>query len=171
MFRYDGTYIVRVEGNPTGAVYEFHDMPDGLLLVTEKGLFRYNGTYIEPAADLSLVNRFYNTRYGLLLLDAMRETALPVINDHAVKQFNMSPMITVENGLFSYDYHGTRTVHVAGDQTGKIDEFHEIWNGVLLRAQNGLFRYDGTRITRVEGERTGEIYEFHDIPDGVLLRA
>lgn len=42
--------------------------------------------------------------------------------------------------------------------------------GLLIGADQGLFRYDGIRTFRVEGDQTGPFDEFHDTPSGLLLR-
>jgi hypothetical protein len=66
----------------------------------------------------------------------------------------------------------TCIVHVEGDPTGLIDQFHDTPGGLLLGAENGLFRYDGTRTIQVQGDPTGRyIREFYDTPGGVLLNA
>ena len=53
----------------------------------------------------------------------------------------------------------------------KSIRFHDTPAGLLLDAENGLFRYDGTRTVHVEGDPTGYIHPFRDTPGGLLLGA
>ncbi len=62
-------------------------------------------------------------------------------------------------------------VTVEGEPTGAVLSFLDTPGGLLLRAENGLFRYDGARVVRVGGEPTGGVHDFHDAPGGLLLGA
>jgi len=55
--------------------------------------------------------------------------------------------------------------------TGRINEFRDTPTGLLLGADNGLFRYDGTRTVHIGGDPTGGIGAFRDAPGGLLLVA
>jgi hypothetical protein len=115
---------VRVAGDPTGEIEEFHDSPTGLLLGAENGLFRYDGnrTIHVESDPTSYIEEIHNTPAGLLL--------------------------TADNGLFRYD--GNRTIHVESDPTSYIEEIHNTPAGLLLAADNSLFHFDGKRVAHVD---------------------
>src|ERR1700730_13348822 len=49
----------------------------------------------------------------------------------------------------------TCVVHVEGEPTGNIFDFHDAAGELLVGAEKGLFRYDGKHTVHVEGEPTG----------------
>src|SRR5436190_1556870 len=51
----------------------------------------------------------------------------------------------------------TCIVHVEGEPTGAINDFHDLPGGLLLVAADGLFRYDGSRVVHVGGDPTGGV--------------
>jgi hypothetical protein len=55
---------------------------------------------------------------------------------------------------------GQRIFEVAGDPTGRIYDIRDAPDGLLLRADNGLFRYDGKRTRHVAGDSVWRIGEF-----------
>ena len=63
------TCVVRVEGDPTGDIHNFHDTPAGLLLRAENGWFRYDGTRIVrvEGGPTGYTQEFHKTPVGLLM--------------------------------------------------------------------------------------------------------
>ena len=144
LFRYDGKYAIRIEGN-IGQVAGFYDTPYGLLLNTENGLFRYDGTrIIRPEGDRTGYIERIRTHRGEVLVAA-------------------------GNGLFRYD--GTRIAHVEGEITGGVTQLYDVADGLLAATENGLFHYDGTRVARVKGDGTGSVKTIHQAPGGALIVA
>jgi hypothetical protein len=43
LFRFDGTHIIRIGGDPTGRIKDTYNTPRGLLVHAQDGLFLYDG--------------------------------------------------------------------------------------------------------------------------------
>jgi hypothetical protein len=69
----------------------------------------------------------------------------------------------------SVEICGQRIFEVAGDPTGRIYDIRDAPDGLLLGADNGLFRCDGKRTIHVAGE-WGEFSLDKDTPDGLLAK-
>jgi hypothetical protein len=71
----------------------------------------------------------------------------------------------------SASVEGERVNRVEADPISGRADFHDTPGGLLLNAENGLFRYDGKRVIRVEGDPIGEVTEFPGLVPAARARA
>jgi hypothetical protein len=177
------TCALRVVGDdPTGGVFEFHEMGGRLLLSTGDGLFHFNGAHLTriEGNPTGRIYKLHDTRDGLLLRAKKGffryngKQVQPVVGDPTGDIFEFHEtanelLLGAEKGLFRLV--DMNTVSIGGDPTGEVFEFHETSQGLLLRAENGIFRYDGKRVIHVVGSSKDEHLMFHDTIHGTLLVA
>jgi len=120
---------------------------DALLMITERGLFRFRGGDLARIGDEQTTGRVRETADGTVLVGS-------------------------HHGLLRLD--GDRLVAIGTEQdTGRIGWMQKTNDGMLVFAQNGLFRLAGGELERIEGgERVGNMEQggaLHSMADGTLL--
>jgi hypothetical protein len=196
LFRFDGSRVTHVPGDNPGktgfmrqgpdrrSVYSgfMREIPGGLFLYAEKGLFRFDGSRVTsiPSDDTGIIQTSQEIPGGLLLgaekglfrFDGSRVLHVPGDDTGAISDIRPIPggmLLLARKSLFRFD--GSRVISVPGDDTGDIDHLHEVPGGVLLVAGKGLFQFDGSRVIHVPGDGTEDIKDLRKIPGGTLLGA
>jgi ligand-binding sensor domain-containing protein len=177
------TCVAPVDGEKMDVVKEFHEGPNGQLLVASGDeLVRYDGKEAE------LVKIFPGGQFiplhdgpdGQLLVgmdnlfryDGKNLVKVTGVYTGNVVSFHDGPggqlLVGADHGLFRYD--GKNLVKVMGDFPGRVWDFHDgPYGQLLVEAEQGLFHYDGKNLVHLKGPTVFEVHAYHDGSDGQLL--
>jgi hypothetical protein len=185
--------------NLPGDVKTIRETKAGILVGTDRGLFRYDGSHVAlitsltgkneirmAGSDLRSIRSIHDTKQGLVVgtsdglfrYDGSQLVPVPGPNGMsnqsigAVEETAAGVLVGTENdGAFRYD--GSRLLPVlapGSNPRAGAQQFRETTAGILVGSYEGLFRYDGSRIIPVDGGNSiGPVLTIQETKVGILV--